>query len=345
MDVRHLPVVDAELRPVGIVSERDLRGAPNVRVREVMSGPVATARASTTAAEIARTMLEDRLGAIAVLGKTGRLRGVVTYQDVLAILPAEVLELAAEALMTRSPRTVVQSADPEEAISVMQELEVRHVPVVDDEGDLVGIVSDRDLGLMSATFIEGETASSWAEGRARLSVGQLMSADVASVGEDDTIADVVSIMRDEHCGAVPVIDGESKVAGIVSYVDVLRAALPALEIDATQPTVLHGRTSMLRGRHPAARGSRKEPSIEPPAKADDLGFDAASDDRLEHQDQEIEAHKLYVALTNHLPGGLDLGIDGERVYLFDVDGYEEDVTSMPQAFRIIQDWQARHLGS
>ena len=228
MDVRHLPVVDAERRPVGIVSERDVRGRSSSLVRQVMRGPVATAALGTALDAIARAMLEDRIGAVPIVDRRGQVAGIVAYEDVLDALPEQALAATAGEIMTHAPRTVEASARPDEAVAVMQELGVRHVPVVDDEGNLVGILSDRDVGTMASGFLEGDVSQASAELRDRFTVGQLMSSDVASVGDDAPLSEVVAIMREERCGAVPVIDGESKVTGIVSYVDVLRFALPAL---------------------------------------------------------------------------------------------------------------------
>lgn len=241
MDVRHLPVVDAEQRPVGIVSERDLRGTRSDLVRRVMGGPVATAEPGTTLHAVALMMLEDRIGAIPIVDRRGRLIGIVTYDDVLAALPGGALDATAGEIMSTLPRTVASSAAPEEAVAIMQELGVRHVPVVDDEGNLVGILSDRDLGASGSAWVDGELADEPGGRGETVAVGELMSSDVESVRDDAPIAEVVAIMREERCGAVPVIDGESKVTGIVSYVDILRSAVPALELDAAAPTVLRAR--------------------------------------------------------------------------------------------------------
>ncbi len=100
--VRHLPVVDEARRLVGIVTDRDLRhrlfhpavfpevgtvpvqtllGA--VRVREIMSRPVVTARPDDDLEAAARLMLEDKVGSLVVVDEAERVVGIVTETDLL----------------------------------------------------------------------------------------------------------------------------------------------------------------------------------------------------------------------------------------------------------------------
>lgn len=233
LEVRHLPVVDIHHHPVGMISDRDLRVPAETRVRDVMRAPVAVASPHSPLSVLAGLMLEDRVGAIAIVGASRALLGVVTYGDLLAALPAPALSAMVDDVMTIAPRSVEATASVDEVIAVMQELGVRHVPVLDEDGELVGIVSDRDLGWSSSAFSEGAEARATAADRSGVSASDVMSGDVESVVMGSTLADVVTLLRDAWCGAVPVVDGESHVVGIVSYVDVLRAALPHL--DAPSP--------------------------------------------------------------------------------------------------------------
>lgn len=110
----------------------------------------------------------------------------------------------------------------DDAIEALQASEVRHLPVVDREGELVGMLSDRDVGAALRPFTEGAEARRDAEKRARLRVSDVMSADVKCVNVDDDVDDLVEAMLEQHVGALPVVDGDGAIVGIVSYVDVLR---------------------------------------------------------------------------------------------------------------------------
>lgn len=84
-DVRHLPVVDAERRVVGILSNRDLLLAmfADGKVDAVMSPKVRFVRAGSLAEEAVSLMLAEKIGAVVVLDDTDRLVGIVTETDFL----------------------------------------------------------------------------------------------------------------------------------------------------------------------------------------------------------------------------------------------------------------------
>ena len=117
-------------------------------------------------------------------------------------------------VMTPRPRTIRPTDTVEKAIDVLENAEFRHLPVVDDEGALVGILSDRDLGSRRKREFDAETR-----------VEDLMSGSVVSLTIDAEIGDAVDAMLEQRIGAVPVVDGNGRLRGIVSYVDVLRALL------------------------------------------------------------------------------------------------------------------------
>lgn len=128
--------------------------------------------------------------------------------------------MVVEEIMTKNPVTVDSSQSIAEVIGTLYELDVRHLPVVDD-GELVGIVSDRDLrGLVS--FEPDETAE--ARGRRREPISSIMSGDVLSVSPETDLGEAIDLMLEHRVGAIPVVEeGSSELLGILSYVDVLRA--------------------------------------------------------------------------------------------------------------------------
>jgi len=141
---------------------------------------------------------------------------------------AEEAMIAAD-LMTEAPTTIRPNDPVSAALDALQSLEIRHLPVVDDENNLVGMLSDRDLGPLMRTFTEGADAQRIIVPLSQRRVAEFMSADVVSVDPDADIRDVIETMLDQHIGALPVVDGEGDVVGIISYVDVLRAVPKALE--------------------------------------------------------------------------------------------------------------------
>jgi CBS domain-containing protein len=90
-DIRHLPVVGASSEIVGILSDRDLaRGrakglAGGDRVDRVMTAPCVTARSDQPAHEAIGVLIRRKIGALPVVDKEGRLVGMITETDFLAV--------------------------------------------------------------------------------------------------------------------------------------------------------------------------------------------------------------------------------------------------------------------
>ena len=116
--------------------------------------------------------------------------------------------ITARELMTESPTVADATATLKSAIEKLQALDVRHLPVIDNEGQLVGMLSDRDL--RSSLFPLDASVSS------------VMSTDVIAVDLDADVAEIIDLMLDNKIGAVPVLDSDDVLVGIISYVDVLR---------------------------------------------------------------------------------------------------------------------------
>jgi acetoin utilization protein AcuB len=136
--------------------------------------------------------------------------------------------IAAE-VMTENPKTIKSSDAIGDAIETLQAMEVRHLPVVDDDANLVGMLSDRDLGPLMRRFAERPDADRDVLRLSLNPVSDYMTGDVVYVDPDTDVTEVIDVMLANRIGAVPVVDAEGDVVGIISYVDVLRALGEQLE--------------------------------------------------------------------------------------------------------------------
>jgi acetoin utilization protein AcuB len=126
--------------------------------------------------------------------------------------------------MTRDPVVVDITGTVQDAADVVFASEVRHVPVV-DQGNLVGMVSDRDIRTYTLTRAEQIIRPDEAQAHLGANVCTVMRTDVISVQIDTPVADIVDILLRERIGAVPVLQIASRqLLGMVSYIDVLRVA-------------------------------------------------------------------------------------------------------------------------
>lgn len=132
--------------------------------------------------------------------------------------------MRADEIMTREVTTVRANQTVAEAIEVLAERGFRHLPVLDDTGHVVGILSDRDLRALGASRTLDPHTREGLEARIHEPVARVMSAGVATVRPDADVREIIDTMLEAAVGAVPVLDHDTDtMVGIVSYVDVLRA--------------------------------------------------------------------------------------------------------------------------
>ena len=130
-----------------------------------------------------------------------------------------------EEIMTPMPERINETAPIREAVQKLFEVDVRHLPVVDDDDQVVGIISDRDVANFTLPALTQRQDAESADIRLDGAVSSLMSGDVITVGIDDDVSDLCTLMIDHRIGAVPVVDTiTGSIIGIVSYVDLLREA-------------------------------------------------------------------------------------------------------------------------
>jgi len=117
-------------------------------VLELCDPDVAAIKVEATAADAIRLMLDRHVGAVGVVDAEGRVAGIFTERDVLRKLALtgrnpELTPL--RELMTTPVELATTSTRPGEALAIMLERHFRHLPVVDNSGKLLGMLSIRNL--------------------------------------------------------------------------------------------------------------------------------------------------------------------------------------------------------
>jgi acetoin utilization protein AcuB len=133
-------------------------------------------------------------------------------------------------VMTRKPYTIDPDAPIETASAVMRDRGVRHLPVVDDTGRLMGMISDRDVrdAVFAPAFAERLSAS--ARRRLRtvavtletLKVKDVMTWDTMTTEPDTLLAQAAAVMFEGRVGSLAVVQ-KGQLVGIVTERDVLKA--------------------------------------------------------------------------------------------------------------------------
>jgi CBS domain-containing protein len=127
-----------------------------------------------------------------------------------------------EELMQRNVKTLDRNDDLAEANTVMRTEQIRHLPVLNDSGRLVGIVSQRDL--MMNALVRALGFGTTARDRAYHSVlvKDVMTEEVVTAPSATPVDRAAQIMSERKIGCLPVVDGDQLV-GIVTETDLLAA--------------------------------------------------------------------------------------------------------------------------
>jgi CBS domain-containing protein len=240
--VRHLPVLE-DGAVVGVLTARDLlrhraEGDGNGPVRAFMTARPELIGPDEDLAAACALMVARKIGCLPVV-EGGKLVGILTTTDILgsqigggsAAVPGSQARVAVA--MKCDPATVAPYAPLLEAVGIMVDRDVRHVPVVDKDHRVIGIVSDRDV--RTAIGDPGEALHQELTELEELRVSGVMTTEVVTVREDRQLSDVARQFVDERVGAIPVVDSRDRLVGIVTYVDVIRALLAPAEARETPP--------------------------------------------------------------------------------------------------------------
>ncbi len=128
--------------------------------------------------------------------------------------------------------TIEPTAGVLQAKAKMTSHDIRHLPVVDPEGKLVGILSDRDLrSVMPYGFGQESESEQIRRKLADITVSQVMTPDPHTILESCTLQDALLQFVRFNVGAFPVIDDQRRVVAIISYRDMLRMFIHFLGVE------------------------------------------------------------------------------------------------------------------
>ena len=101
---------------------------------------------------------------------------------------------------------------------------VRHLPVVDDEQHVIGIISHRDLLAAAMTEVLDFDSQSRRTFLRSIDVEEVMAKDVATVSPDTELGEVARIFLEHKIGCVPVVNARDELVGLVTESDLIAAA-------------------------------------------------------------------------------------------------------------------------
>jgi CBS domain-containing protein len=124
-------------------------------------------------------------------------------------------------IMTSPPHTIGAEDTLNCAVKIMREHALGCLPVINDDGQLMGIITDRDIAL---------GAHEYGEALWRLRIADSMHIPVYTCHAEDDLEVAVRLMREHRVRRLPVVDGANKPVGMISLDDIAHASRqPVLE--------------------------------------------------------------------------------------------------------------------
>ncbi len=126
--------------------------------------------------------------------------------------------------MTLNPITINSKTSARSALDIMQSRRFSNIPVVDN-GEMVGILAKEDIinqyfcGEKGCTLIED------------VLVGDIMTKDYITVNKMDYLEKAISLLKEKDVSALPVLDADGKLVGIITRTDIFDAFTDAMGVD------------------------------------------------------------------------------------------------------------------
>ena len=143
-------------------------------------------------------------------------------------------------LMTKNVITVLQSMNVRDAAEMLFNMGISGLPVVDDQKNLVGMITEKDiirmalpkyvekLGSLANTFDMAPFAKTLAKAD-KVLVKEIMRKDVITVTVDTSVPEVARIMIVKRIRRIPILDQEGRLVGIIARHDIVREIFKEVE--------------------------------------------------------------------------------------------------------------------
>ncbi len=224
-DIQEAVVLDGK-KPVGVISSDILmkRGnlPMNAKVEHLMMIPPVLSPENNFI-EACEALFTSGLRIIPVEEK-GRVIGAVTRRSVMRTVPRvdEIAPIKAREVMSQNPVVVHESDDIMKVKSIMNTHDIKAVPVVNDEGELIGAVGIKDI---ATTLLREKDRTTMGDAsgnreKVRISVKSIMHIHPIFVGPGETLGEIAKLMIEHRIGGIIITEGKKPV-GIVHQIDII----------------------------------------------------------------------------------------------------------------------------
>lgn len=148
---------------------------------------------------------------------------MISITDKDEVMPTKVSEYMTAKVISATADTGLR-----EAFFLMKDEDIRHLPIIDNQGDSIGIISDRELRRPNWVDESPDIGHEY-QLSDDLNVGDVMIKDVISIRTYDTLTKAINIILEHNVGAAPVLNKAGELVGMLSAIDLLQAFQDTLE--------------------------------------------------------------------------------------------------------------------
>ena len=123
-----------------------------------------------------------------------------------------------EKYMSLVPITIRDDTVYWKAFDIMKEKDLHHIPVINENNAVVGLLTRRDLQIAAMHFKE-----------AQVEVSEVMHSPVVTISPGELLSEAAKQMIDNRIGGLPVLDTNGQIVGILTETDLLRALIDQLD--------------------------------------------------------------------------------------------------------------------
>ena len=278
-----LPVVDSENRPVGIVSQSDLiyragmpvrlalmaqsdserletvvKGLTAKTAEDIMTAPAVTIQETEPLTRAVNTMVKNKVKRLPVVNGEGFLTGIVSRLDVFQTITRKAPDWEhlkehrvlvenshyVSDIMRRDTHTVSPDTPVHEVLSIIDDNDIQRVAVVDSDGRLLGLISDRTLLSAFSEKAPGVwevlsklspfSAKPKHKGNVHEKLGDqpakaVMKTGLITVGEGTDIDQAIALMTEHGIKRLPVVDDRGMFKGMISRESLLKQGFSTMK--------------------------------------------------------------------------------------------------------------------
>jgi len=216
----------ADLSTVQLENKANDKNLKSETIDRVMSPEVVQIDSESPVAKAARVMLENKIESLPVIKDHKDMVGIITSSDLFRVIEEELPKMEQQPpvrnYMSYEPVTITPDQNLLEVHRIMGWKRIRVLPVVNEAGDLVGIITRTDV--MSADpsrlYNRGHQEESL---KVQLqSVEEAMTANPITIRENAPITDAARLMRENKFHSLPVVNERGALIGIITDSDLFR---------------------------------------------------------------------------------------------------------------------------